>query len=97
MTDRLFFDTDCFSSFLWVHGESVLLELFQGRIILPQQVLEELCNPSIPHIKNKVISLINKGDIETQQILTNTEGYKLYYKMLPLKENCASGEVKQRL
>ena len=81
MTDRLFFDTDCFSSFLWVHGESVLLELFRDRIILPQQVLEELCNPSIPHIRDKVISLMHKGDIATQQILTNTEEYELYYKM----------------
>lgn len=81
MTEQLFFDTDCFSSFLWVHAESILLRLFQGRIILPQQVVDELCNPSIPHIKSKVTNLMQKGDIATRQILTNTEEYILYYEM----------------
>lgn len=25
LTDRFFFDTDCLSAFLWVHGESILI------------------------------------------------------------------------
>ena len=34
MTDKLFFDTDCISSFLWVKEENILLKLYPGLIIL---------------------------------------------------------------
>jgi hypothetical protein len=36
MTSDLFFDTDCLSSFLWVKNENILLQLYPGRIVLPQ-------------------------------------------------------------
>ncbi|WP_041459387.1 hypothetical protein [Aminobacterium colombiense] len=50
MIKKLFFDTGCISSFLWVKEEKILLTLYPERIILPKQVSDELCNPSIPHI-----------------------------------------------
>lgn len=81
MTDKLFFDTDCISSFLWVKEENLLLKLYPNRIILPKQVYDELFNPSIPHIKNKVNELCSNGDISTIEILTNTEEFKLYYEL----------------
>lgn len=46
MTKQLFFDTDCLSSFLWVHREDILLRLYPGKIVLPQQVFNELSNNS---------------------------------------------------
>lgn len=78
MTEQLFFDTDCVSFFLWVKQENILLNLYPGRIVLPQAVFAELSNPSIPHIKNKVISLCSNQDISTMDILIGTEEYNLY-------------------
>jgi len=43
MTSKLFFDTDCISSFLWVKQEKILFHLYPGRIMLPVQVYVELC------------------------------------------------------
>ena len=79
MTSDLFFDTDCLSSFLWVKNENILLQLYPGRIILPQQVFAELQNPKIPHIATMVKTLCSNGDISTKQILANTEEYSIYY------------------
>ena len=81
MIDKLFFDTDCISSFLWVKEENILLKLYPNRIILPKQVFEELSNPSIPHIKGKVTKLCLSGYIATKEILTNTEEFNLYYEL----------------
>ncbi len=82
MTSKLFFDTDCISSFLWVKEENILLKLYPGRIVLPQQVFDELSNPSIPHVKRKVNHLISNGDITTQRIYTDTEEFNLYYQLV---------------
>jgi hypothetical protein len=81
MTNKLFFDTDCISSFLWVKEENILIKLYPGRIVLPKQVYDELCNPSIPHIKRKINQLCLRGDISTKEILTDTEEYNLYYEL----------------
>jgi len=81
MTEQLFFDTDCFSAFLWVKQEQILLDLYPGRIILPQEVFIELSNPSIPHLQSKVTALRSSGAIMTQPILVNTEEYQLYHQI----------------
>lgn len=81
MTEKLFFDTDCLSSFLWVREENILLKLYPGRIVLPKQVFDELSNPSIPHIKHKVNELLFKGEISTKEILLGTEEFSLYYNL----------------
>ena len=81
MTNQLFFDTDCVSSFLWVRQENILFKLYPGRIVLPQEVFIELSNPSIPHIKSRIATLYSNGDIFTKQILTGTEEYNLYYEL----------------
>ena len=81
MTDKLFFDTDCISSFLWVKEENILLKLYPGRIILPKEVYIELSNPSIPHIKRRVNQLCLSGKLTTKEILVDTEEYHLYYEL----------------
>ena len=69
MTDKLFFDTDCISAFLWVKEENILFKLYPGKIILPKPVFSELSNPSIPHIKRKINELCLSGDVSTKEIL----------------------------
>ena len=82
MTDKLFFDTDCISAFLWVKEENILLKLYPGLIILPKPVFNELTNPSIPYIKRRVNELCLNGDVSTKEILMNTNEYKLYYELV---------------
>jgi len=81
MTSKLFFDTDCISSFLWVKQEKILFHLYPGRIMLPVQVYVELCNPSVPHLKKKINQLLSSGIISTKEILVGTEEYRLYYEL----------------
>jgi len=81
MTNKLFFDTDCISSFLWVKEENVLFKLYPGRIVLPKEVFVELSNPGIPHIKRKITELYSNGDITIKEILTGTEEFRLYYEL----------------
>lgn len=92
MTDEeLFFDTDCISAFLWVKKEDIVLNLFTGKIILPQPVYDELLNPSIPHIKNKVINLCNDNCLSTKKIELGSEEYNIYHE---LAISPPEGEVK---
>ena len=77
MTEKLFFDTDCISSFLWVKEENILFKLYYGRIVLPKEVYVELLNPSIPHIKHKVNQLCSIGDILTAYLKTDITPKKL--------------------
>ncbi len=79
MTEPIFFDTDCISSFLWVDRTDTLLSLYAKRIILPEQVLDELSNPSISHLPSKVNQLLSQDEIRKAEILVGTEEFKLYY------------------
>ena len=81
MTEQLFFDTDCFSAFLWVKQEQILLDLYPGRIILPQEVFIELSNPSIPHLQSKVTALRSSGAIMSSTNLGKYEEYELYHQI----------------
>ncbi len=79
MIEPIFFDTDCISSFLWVDRTDILLNLYPKRIILPEQVLDELSNPSVSHLSSKVNRLLSQNQIGTEKILVGTEESKLYY------------------
>jgi len=46
-TKSIFFDTDCLSAFLWVKEESLVVQFYPGRVVLPLEVYRELSNPSI--------------------------------------------------
>jgi len=81
MTDKYFFDTDCLSAFLWVRNENLLIKLYGGKIILPEQVYSELSHPRIPQLKERTDVLKNSGDISVENIEFNTEEYRIYYKL----------------
>ena len=50
MTDDLYFDTDCLSSFIWAKRLDLLETLYAGRIIIPRPVYQELTRPCVPHM-----------------------------------------------
>jgi len=52
LTDSLFFDTDCLSAFLWVGNEDLLVKLYPGKVMIPQQVYNELSSPRISNLNS---------------------------------------------
>lgn len=79
MTEKYFFDTDCFSAFLWVREESILARLYAGRIILPTQVYNEI--QRVPHLLARVDTLKNNGDISVESMEAGSEEYNDYLQM----------------
>lgn len=82
MIEPLFFDTDCLSAFLWVNNQSLLPQLYPGRIVIPAQVYTELSNPTIAHLKARVDAMISRNDARIEQIQTGTKEYTLYRKLI---------------
>lgn len=85
MIEKYFFDTDCLSAFLWVRKESVLAHLYNGRIILPMQVYNEL--EKVPHLKKRVDMLKESGDLRVEDILVATEEFADYLQMTTKPES----------
>ena len=81
MTETVYFDTDCLSAFLWVNNQSILAQLYPGRIVLPKEVYIELSNPGIPHLKARVDAMVLNKDVVVAEIQANTEEYRLYRKL----------------
>lgn len=79
MTEQLFLDTDCFSTFLWVGYENLILQLYAGRIGIPQQVYNEL--KRVPFLKGKVDALLKVNRITLYQISAGTDPAALYVKL----------------
>ena len=87
MTDELFFDTDCLSSFLWINDTNLLHELYAGKIVLPEPVYNELSNPCIPHLKQKADAMINAKDVTVKDICEGTSEFELYNKLIHGTQN----------
>ncbi len=84
MIDPVFFDTDCLCSFLWVGNEWLLPLLYPGRIIIPRPVYTELNNPRIPHLKNRLDSLLSENLASIQEIDINSEEFQTYFQLTEL-------------
>lgn len=81
MIDPVFFDTDCLCSFLWVGKEGILPLLYSGRIIIPHPVYTELSNPRIPHLKNRLDSLLSENLASIQEIDINSKEFQTYFQL----------------
>ena len=92
MIEPIFFDTDCISSFLWVDRIDILINLYPKRIVLSEQVLDELSNPSISHLLSKVNQLLSQDEIRKAEMLVGTEEFKLYY-MLTKNPKCGQKRI----
>lgn len=79
MTEPLFLDTDCLSTFLIVQRENLVLQLYAGRIGIPQQVYEEL--KKVHFMKSKVDALRQAGKVVLYQISAGTVEGDLYFKL----------------
>lgn len=81
LTNAIFFDTDCISSFLWVDSQSLLQKMYSGRIIIPRAVYAELSNPVVKHLKQRIDKLVADNIAEIMDIEIMTEEYDLYRSM----------------
>ena len=68
MTKDIFIDTDCISAFLWVGNESLLAQLYPGRVVMPKPVYDELDRPNLTSLalaksKNGIVASNNFKDI----------------------------------
>lgn len=79
MTEPLFLDTDCFSAFLWVAHENLILRLCAGRIGFPQQVYRELSK--VQFLKARVDALLKANQVLLYQISAGTDSGDLYLKL----------------
>lgn len=95
MTDQIFFDSDCISSFLWVDKQGLLITLFRKRLCLSQQVYNELGKVHV--LKYKVDGLVKSNELEICQIFIGTPEAELYIKLTsqpdPGYKNIGSGEA----
>jgi predicted nucleic acid-binding protein len=82
MTNAIYFDTDCLSSFLWVKEHRILLALYQGRIHIPQAVYDEFCYPGIEHFKTILDRLIKDGLIMKDILTSDSDEEKHYYRLI---------------
>ncbi|HVN55244.1 MAG TPA: hypothetical protein VMT46_13000 [Anaerolineaceae bacterium] len=79
MTEPLFLDTDCLSTFLIVHYENLILQLYAGRIGIPQQVYREL--GKVQFMKIRVDALLKANRVVLYQIAAGTDPGNLYLKL----------------
>ena len=81
LTKDIFIDTDCISAFLWVGNESLLSQLYPGRVIMPKPVYDEINRPILAWMKARVDSMISAGKLMVVEISSGTEEFDLYYKL----------------
>ena len=72
----LYFDTDCLSAFLWVRDESLLTQLYPGRVVLPRQVYDEL--GAVPHLQARIDTLLSRNEVKISEIQVGTPAHEIY-------------------
>ncbi|MFP5522054.1 hypothetical protein [Peptococcus simiae] len=81
MTDKIFFDTDCISAFLWVNNECLLEKMYSGKIIFPGEVYRELSSPRVPHLKERADYLLDKEVAEICRIDIGSQEFQLFQEL----------------
>lgn len=84
MTEPLFLDTDCLSTFLIVQRENLVLQLYAGRIGIPQQVYAELRR--VAFLKSRVDALLHANRVVLYQIAAASDSGDLYLKLTTAPE-----------
>ena len=92
MTKRVFFDTDCISSFLWVDERNVIEELFNARIVIPEEVYEELSNPRVPHLKEQTDKMIANGHATVDAIEEGSSAFIIFNKLTNIQNRPIIGK-----
>ncbi len=79
LTKELFIDTDCISAFLWVGNESLLSQLYPGKVVMPKPVYDEIDRPNLSWMKARVDILV---DAYKRGIIDENQGSSIWANML---------------
>lgn len=77
MNKPVFYDTDCLESFLFVDAGYVLEELF-SKIVIPEQVYEELMHDTTPPDVKTNFKKLKKGFVEIRELPFLSQEYSTY-------------------
>ena len=77
MDKPVFYDTDCLECFLFVDAGYILEELF-SKIIVPEQVYNELMLISTPYVVKENFKKLKKGFVEIREIQLMSQEYSVY-------------------
>ena len=83
---KLFFDTDCLSAFLWVDEQAILPQLYPGRIVIPEPVYQELSRPQVSHLKRRIDILVKNKQVRIIPIEYSQHSYLMYLQMISSPE-----------
>jgi len=79
MTDLIYFDTDCLSSFFWVNQQYLLIRLYKGKVNLSQQVYREIAY--VPQLKREVDKFIASDEFTLCDFHVGSPEQALYMKL----------------
>ena len=77
MDKPVFYDTDCLECFLFVDGGHILEKLF-SKIIIPEQVYNELMDHNTPPIVKTNFKKLKDGFVETRELQFASPEYTAY-------------------
>lgn len=64
LTNKIIFDTDCLCSFLWVEREDIVITLYEGLIVIPDDVYKEIAK--VPPLLKRLNKLIDDKKVPKQ-------------------------------
>ncbi len=74
--DKIYFDTDCLSTFLCTNSEWIPMSLYGNRMVVPAPVYEEL--KKIDFLREKVSNMMARGVVSKETFSIETDIYKLF-------------------
>ena len=77
MSKPVFYDTDCLESFLFV-GAGYILEKLFSKIIIPEQVYNELTDQNTPQVVKTNFNNLKAGFVEIRKIHFISQEYTTY-------------------
>ena len=77
MNKPVFYDTDCLECFLFVNAGYILEKLF-SKIVIPEQVYNELMDDNTPPIVKRNFKKLKEGFVETREISFMSQEYTIF-------------------
>ena len=79
LTNPIFFDTDCLSSFFWVKQETLLHMIYPGRLVVPYETYSELSKVS--HLREQADAMVGKRQLHIESLLVDSEEFALFNRL----------------
>lgn len=74
--DKIYFDADCLSSFLWTNSQAILVQLYGNRIFVPSLVVDEI--KKVPFLKGQLDRYSRMPFIQQETFSVKDEPFEIY-------------------